>query len=198
MKNSSQKVTGILMAGGMSSRMGREKGTLMIGGRMMYEYPLQALELVCDEILISSCTPLPGSLSYPMVCDKISGIGPMGGIHSCLERSSNDLNLVISYDLPLINAGLLSYLIENSEAWEVVVPAMLDGRLEPLSALYRKSMGDLFGTMIEQRKYAVHKAIAQARSLIIDIQPDMPFYHPNLFLNINRIQDLESLPKNFR
>ncbi len=184
------------MAGGMSSRMGREKGTLMIDGRMMYKYPLEALEAVCNEILISSCTPLPGSLSYPYVCDEVSGIGPMAGIHACLKRSSNDLNLVISYDLPLINAGLLSYLLEKSEAWEMVVPAIKKGRPEPLCALYRKSMSALFGAMIEEKKYAVHKAIARSRSLVLDIQPDLPFYHPNLFLNINRTEDLESLPGN--
>ncbi len=197
MKNSNQKITGILLAGGMSSRMGREKGSLMISGRMMYEYPLEALESICDEILISSCTPLPGNLSYPIVCDEISGIGPMGGIHTCLERSSNDLNLVISYDLPLINTGLLTCLLEKIEDREMLVPAMPDGRPEPLCALYRKSMSEIFGAMIEEKKYAVHKALPLVRSMVLEIKPEMTFYHPDLFLNINRKEDLESLPENF-
>ena len=197
MSISNQKVTGILLAGGMSSRMGREKGSLIIGGRMMYEYPLKALEGVCDEILISSSGPLPGSLSYPIIPDKVRGIGPMGGIFACLEHSSNDLNLVISYDMPLVNEGLLRYLVEKSKGWEVVVPAMQGERPEPLCALYRKSIRPLFGTMIKEKTYAVHRILPRARSLLLDIRPSMSFYNPDLFLNINRIEDLENLPENF-
>ncbi len=197
MNISSQKVTGILLAGGMSSRMGREKGSLIIGGRMMYEYPLKALEKVCDEILISSAAPLPGSLSHPIIPDEVKGIGPMGGIFTCLEHSSNDLNLVISYDMPLVNEGLLRYLVEKSKTWEMVVPAMVGNRPEPLCALYRKSIRPLFGAMIKEKIYAVHRVLPRALSLLLDIWPGLSFYHPDLFLNINRIEDLENLPENF-
>ena len=198
MMNSAHKITGILLAGGMSSRMGREKGSLMIGGNMMYLYPLKALEALCDEILISSSNPLLENLPYTIVADKISGIGPMAGIHACLEHSSNDLNLVLSYDLPLVNESLLKYLVDKSDEWEMIVPAMQAGKPEPLCALYRKSMSSVFGSMIEKKRYAVHQAIPLVRSLVLDIQPDMPFYTPDLFLNINSEEDLKSLPENFK
>jgi len=198
MINSGHKITGILLAGGMSSRMGREKGSLVIGGRMMYLYPLKALEALCDEILISSSNPLPGNLPYTIVADKISGIGPMAGIYSCLEHSSNDLNLVLSYDLPLVNKGLLSFLVEQCDEWEMLVPAMQAGKPEPLCALYRKSMSTVFGSMIEKKEFAVHRAIPLVRSRTLHIQPDMPFYTPDLFLNINREEDLKNLPENLK
>ena len=194
MINSGHKITGILLAGGMSSRMGREKGSLVIGGQMMYQYPLKALEALCDEILIAGSTPLPGNLPYPLSNDKISGIGPIAGIHTCLEHSSNNLNLVLSYDLPMANVGLLEYLVEQSDEWEMLVPAMRAGRPEPLCALYRKSMSTVFGSMIEKKDFAVHRAIPLARSRVLYIQPDMPFYKPDLFLNINCEEDLKSLP----
>lgn len=197
MINSGHKITGILLAGGMSSRMGREKGSLVIGGHMMYQYPLKALEALCDEILISSSKPLPGKLPYPLIKDKINGIGPMAGIYSCLEHSSNDLNLVLSYDMPMVNKGLLSFLVEQSGECEMLVPAMQAGRPEPLCALYRKSMSTVFGSMIEKKEFAVHRALPLARSLVLHIQQDMPFYRPDLFLNINREEDLKSLPENF-
>ena len=95
---------------------------------------------MCDEILISGPKTLPGKLPYPVVKDKISGIGPMAGIQACLERSSNDLNLVVSYDLPLINEALLRFLMEKSEKWDLVAPAMQAERPEPLCAIYRKSL----------------------------------------------------------
>ena len=198
MINSGHKITGILLAGGMSSRMGREKGSLVIGGHMMYLYPLKALEALCDEILISSSNPLPGNLPYPYINDKISGIGPMAGIYSCLEHSSNDLNLVLSYDMPMVNTGLLSFLVEQSDKWKMLVPAMQAGKPEPLCALYRKSMSTVFGSLIEKKEFAVHRAIPLVRSRVLHIQPDMPFYRPDLFLNINREEDLKNLPENFK
>jgi molybdopterin-guanine dinucleotide biosynthesis protein A len=197
MKNLNNKVTGILLAGGMSSRMGREKGSLRIGGRMLYEYPLRALEMVCDQILISTSNSFPGILTHTTVCDEIRGIGPMGGIHACLERSSTDLNLVLSYDLPLVNVGLLNYLLEKSGDWDMVAPAVQTGRPEPLCALYRKSMSSVFRALIEEKRFAVHGAISRVRSQVLLIQPGMPFFHPGLFLNINRREDLERLPENF-
>jgi len=197
MNISSQKVTGILLAGGMSSRMGREKGSLIMGGRMMYEYPLKALEKVCDEILISGSAPLPGKLPYPYIPDEISGIGPMGGIFTCLEHSSNDLNLVVSYDMPLVDEALLTYLLNNSENWDIVAPAIKAGRPEPLCALYRKSVRSRFAQLIDQKHYAVHRALELVPSHILLLKTDLPFYKPNLFLNINQEKDMDQLPKNF-
>lgn len=197
MNISGKKVTGILLAGGMSRRMGREKGSLEMGGRMMYEYPLKALESVCDEILISSSSPLPGKLPYPLVPDKIKGIGPMAGIHACLDHSANDLNLVLSYDLPMIQGDLLSYLLEKRDSWDMVLPAMQADRPEPLCGLYRKSMQAKFTELIEEKQYAVHRVIPLVQALVLPIKKDLPFYHPNLFLNINRMEDLDKLPGDF-
>lgn len=188
------KVTGILLAGGKSSRMRREKGSLIIGGRMMYEYPLKALEGVCDEILISGSTPLPGNLPYPTIPDRISNIGPIGGIHTCLEHSSNELNLVLSYDLPLVNEGLLKYLIQHSKGHDIVAPALKAEQAEPLCALYRKSTQPVFEELIKQKRYAVHRALNLVPSLVLPLHPGMSFYSPNLFLNINSKEDLENLP----
>ncbi len=197
MKFLNKKVTGILLSGGMSRRMGRQKGSMEIGGRMLYEYPLKALESVCDEILISGSSPLPGQLRYPLVRDIITGIGPMGGIHACLGHSSNDLNLVLSYDLPMINDGLLSFLVEQSDEWDLLVPAIKSNKPEPLCAIYRKSLKPVFEAMIEQERYAVNQVISQVRSKVLSIHEGMPFYHADLFLNINRADDLKRLPEDF-
>jgi molybdopterin-guanine dinucleotide biosynthesis protein A len=196
MNKSDQKITGILLAGGMSSRMGREKGSMLIGTKMMYEYPLSVLESVCDEVLISSCQPLPAQLTHPRVCDKMKGIGPIGGIHTCLEHSSTDINIVLSYDMPIVNEGLLRYLISRSQGWDIVVPAMRPDQVEPLCALYRKSISGVLEALIKEKKYAVRQALPKVASRVLNIRADMPFYHPELFLNINRMEDLGRIPEN--
>lgn len=196
MKKTAQRITGILLAGGMSSRMGREKGSMRIGQHMMYEYPLKVLESVCDEILISSCRPLPGQNTHPTVCDQIKGIGPMGGVHTCLEHSSTDLNIVLSYDMPMVNEGLLRYLIARSKGWDMVVPSIRPNQVEPLCALYRKSISGVLEELIKEKRYAVRQVIPKVASLILNIQAEMTFYHPDLFLNINSMEDLGSMPGN--
>jgi molybdenum cofactor guanylyltransferase len=196
MKKSNQKITGILLAGGMSSRMGREKGSMRIGQQMMYEYPLKVLESVCDEILISSCRPLQGQNAHPTVCDQIKGIGPMGGVHTCLEHSSTDLNIVLSYDMPMVNEGLLRYLIARSKGWDMVVPSIRPNQVEPLCALYRKSISGVLEELIKEERYAVRQVIPKVASLILNIQAEMTFYHPDLFLNINSMEDLGRMPGN--
>jgi len=197
MKNYNHNITGILLAGGMSSRMGQEKGSMIIGKKMMYEYPLRALESVCDEILISGSSPLPGNSSHPVIEDEIKGIGPMGGIYTCLEKSRTDLNLVLSYDMPLINKGLLMHLAEKSGEWDMVVPGMSTDRPEPLCALYRRSMTTVLKELIREKNYAVHRVIPRVNSLVLEIEASMSFYNPQLFLNINYLEDLGSLPESF-
>lgn len=94
--------------------MGRDKGMIRIGKFLMYQYPLKVLESLCDEILISTCNPMKIEEDYEQVCDKIPGIGPIGGVVACLEKSSNDLNIILSYDLPLINRELFIELLKYS------------------------------------------------------------------------------------
>jgi len=197
MEDSKQKITGILLAGGLSKRMGREKGVMKIGNRKLFEYPLRILEILCDEILISTCKDSSPAMSYPAICDEKRGIGPMGGIHACLKRSSSELNIVLSYDMPLVNEGLLRFLIQESPGYEMVVPALQKERPEPLCGIYRKSVVEIFSELIEEKSYAVHRAISQTRSRVVIIEPAMPFYRDNLFLNINRVEDLEELPVGF-
>ncbi len=99
--------------------------------------------------------------------------------------------------MPMVNEGLLHYLIEQSQGWDMLVPAMHPKRPEPLCALYRKSMTGIFGKMIEEKRYAVHQLIPMVSSLVLNIKPEMKFYHPDLFLNINRKDDLKRLPEDF-
>ncbi len=197
MNSSRSKITGILLAGGMSRRMGREKGILKIGGRFLYQYPLRILEALCDEILISTCTNFSTPLAYPAVCDEITGIGPMGGIYTCLKKSSNDLNIVLSYDMPLVNEGLLEHLIHESPSHDIVIPALQDNKSEPLCGIYRQSVTDVFRDLIGKKMYAVHRALPLVNSRTVLIDDRMPFYHPDIFLNINQESDLKRLPATF-
>jgi len=198
MNDSEMNITGILLAGGMSKRMGREKGSMKIGDQFLYQFPLKVLEGLCDEIVISTCKSFTTAWEYPTVCDEVEGIGPMGGIYTCLKASSNDINIVLSYDMPLVSKELLEYLLSEAENYDLILPAMSLQKPEPLCGVYRKSMTGILKNLVDQQIYAVHKAIPAARSKTIILEESMPFYQEDIFLNINRKKDLEKLPKTLK
>ncbi len=198
MNNSKIKISGILLAGGMSKRMGREKGIMKIGDQFLYHYPLKVLEDICDEIMISTCKNSAMTWDYPTVCDEMEGIGPMGGIYTCLKASANDINIVLSYDMPLVSKELLEYLLGEIENYDLVVPALSPHRPEPLCAVYRKRMTGILKDLMDQHIYAVHKAIPHARSKTIILKENISFYRENIFLNINQEEDLIKLPRTFK
>jgi molybdopterin-guanine dinucleotide biosynthesis protein A len=191
------KITGILLAGGRSKRMGSEKGVLRAGSRMLYQYPLQTLDRMCNELLISTCKSLGPDLPGTRVCDEIPDLGPMGGIYSCLRRSSHDLNVVLSYDMPLVNQEVLTELLDACEGYDIVVPSLDGGPPEPLCGIYRKEVADSMQRLIGKGILAVHKVFPEVRTRIVRMDSSMPYYHPHLFLNVNHPSDLEKLPSGF-
>lgn len=197
MENRKVKITGILLAGGMSSRMGSEKGRMKLGNRNLYEYPLQVLEACCDEILISTCNDSVIPAAYHRVCDEFRGIGPMGGIYTCLKYSSNDLNVILSYDMPGVTVSLIKHLLKEVEAFDIVVPAQNPKQVEPLCGIYRKNALAVFESCIQRNEFAVHKVLKLSKSKIVRIDRHMSCWNPHLFININRVEDLESLPSDF-
>lgn len=193
MKSPEQKITGILLSGGKSSRMGREKGRIKIGKYFMYQYPLRVLESLCDEIIISSCGNLEMEESYEQVCDEIPNIGPIGGLYTCLKRSSNELNIVLSYDLPLVNEGLFTELLKLKDKFDIILPALTEANPEPLCGIYKKGVADVFRNMIDKKVYAVHKVLPLVKSKTVLLEESDPFFHSNIFLNINKESDLRNL-----
>jgi molybdopterin-guanine dinucleotide biosynthesis protein A len=197
MQTNHENITGILLAGGMSRRMGTEKGSLKIGRKLLYEYPLALLEEVCDEVLISSCKDSAIRTQHRIICDEVKGIGPLGGIYSCLKQSSNELNVVLSYDMPMVNKSLFRLLIGESDAYDIVMPAMQEKRPEPLCALYRKNVAGVIQEMISHNDFAVNHLLKRCRGRIVPVLEEMECWHPDLFLNINSREDLDRIPPGF-
>lgn len=128
-----------LLAGGLSSRMGRSKSDLLLEGRTFAER-ISAELTGFSERLVSTGSrrvSVPGFLPVP---DLHPGCGPIAGLEAVLSRCSSDAMLVVPCDLPLFKAELGYFLAEQlAEAYDAAVPATRDGRLHPTCSVYRKS-----------------------------------------------------------
>ena len=139
-------VTGIVLTGGRSSRMGQDKASLVLGGSTLLDRTVAALNAVADDIVIVRAPgqPLPlvrstGSLT--VVADPVEGIGPLAGIATGLAASSADVALVVGVDHPFLRPPLLRLLIERVRAGAPWAIPELDGHLQPVcSALSRSAL----------------------------------------------------------
>ena len=136
-------VSGIVLAGGMSRRLGRTKAIETVGGERLIQRVLQRLSEVAGEMLVvvadagqAAAFDLPDEVRA--VVDVYPGGGSLGGIFSGLDSVSQEWGVVAACDMPFVNIDLVRYMLSLRDDADVVVP-MLDGRPEPTHAAYSRS-----------------------------------------------------------
>lgn len=145
--------TAVLLAGGKSRRMGRDKAFLRVeweGNSVpLWDRQLSILKAVAPTELVVSGPRKEGyPASVPVFADEWEDAGPLGGIATLLGRAHQSLLLVLALDLPRIQPGFLQKLLGQCEADRGVVP-MLNNRFEPLVSVYPKVA---YGIAIAQLK----------------------------------------------
>jgi molybdopterin-guanine dinucleotide biosynthesis protein A len=132
-------VSGIVLAGGQSERMGRDKALMELGGQTLIARVLDRLSPLCDELIISAKeVDLYQDLAAQVVADLLSVPGPLSGIHAGLVAMRSDSAIVVACDMPFLNLPLLRFMSTIALGFDVVVPR-IDGNFEPLHAVYRAS-----------------------------------------------------------
>jgi len=182
--------TGIILAGGKSSRMGVDKGFQELCGKPLIEYAIEALSGLCNNIIISTSSDAYQSLGYKVVSDVFPGIGPMGGIYSALKQSETEANLVLSCDLPFVSLELMSYILENSKGYKVAVPWMGNQHYEPLCGFYDLSILEQINAFIHKHNYKLPDLFEELSINRLIINNSMGFYREELFFNVNSKHDL--------
>ena len=106
-------ITGIILAGGKSSRMGTDKGFVLYKNKSFVQHIIEALQPLVTEIIIVSNNPDYDVFGIKRVNDIIENAGPLAGVYTGLHYSETENNLVISCDVPLINSETLTLLIDG-------------------------------------------------------------------------------------
>lgn len=153
-----ERLTGFVLAGGKSTRMGTDKAALSLEGRTLLEHALEILRQVAGEVAILGPRQLYGGYGVPVIEDIYPGCGPLGGIHAALRhvaqtsRSAEQakpvipdteaipvpkLSLIIAVDTPFLEPKFLAYLAERArESGAVVTTPEIAGYRQPLCAVY--------------------------------------------------------------
>jgi len=134
------QLSGFVLAGGESRRMGSPKPLLTLGGETMLERQLHLLRRMCRGVAVVGAPPGLPAIGVPVWADELPGRGPLGGIYTGLKHSRMEYNLFLGCDLPFMEARFLRFLarLAIGEQADVTVPEASDRRLQPLAAVYRR------------------------------------------------------------
>lgn len=182
------QITGIILAGGKSSRMGTDKVLLKLNEKTLLEHSIELIRSICDSILISSNNPDHEKFGIEIIPDQIKNCGPIGGIYTGLKKSKTDWNFVISVDSVFVESSFIQYLFSEINDSDAIVPIHKKGK-EPLIALYHKNSLPEIEKMIDLGNYKMYNLVNTINSKFINAQSWANKY-PKLFHNINRPTDL--------
>lgn len=183
-------VTGIVLAGGRSTRMGRDKAAILFGAETLLERAVRIVGEVADDVIVvaqGGGAPLvhrsatrEGGLGLPVrvVHDPIENLGPLAGIAAGLSASTSDLNVIVACDMPLIRPAVLRRLVALLGEADICV-AVVDGQASPLCAVYRSPVAGVARQLLaggERRVMALLDRVQTARveaAMFRDLDPDL-------------------------
>ena len=182
------QIAGVVLGGGKSRRMGADKSLLRLDRQTLLERAVDVLREVFDEVLIVAdrADRFGGLGEVRVVQDILPDAGPLGGIHAGLTAVDSPAAFVVACDMPLLDAGVIRGQVDvwQTADADAVVP-LLDGRPEPLHAVYAKSCLPAIEERIGQGDYRVRALLDAVR--VHFWQPDPSAAHS--FTNVNTPED---------
>jgi molybdenum cofactor guanylyltransferase len=189
------EITGLILAGGKSSRYGTNKALVEVDGTVLIERVVRVMTAVFEEVILITNSPEDYSfLGLPMVGDLIKGLGPIGGIYTGLATISTVAGFFVACDMPFLNANLLRHMVKAREGFDAVVPRM-GWMLEPLHTLYTRNCLPVIKSLIDSREHQIARCFHKIRVRYMD-EKELRAFDPELssLFNINKPQDLPSAP----
>jgi len=182
-------ITGIILAGGKSSRMGTDKGFLMLNNKPFIQYSIDALKPLVSEIIIVSDDSKYEEFGLKRVNDITKNAGPVAGISSGLNASSTAYNLILSCDIPLITSEILQKLIVDFDVNTQIIQIESQGKSMPLIAMYKKEVAHIFNTLLKDDERRLRVAIKSCISKNIALEKEDEF----TTMNVNTQNELKAI-----
>ncbi len=181
-------VNGLVLAGGRSIRMGRDKGAIAWHGKPQREHLAELMQNICNEVFIS-CRPEQVNemeSAYPTLPDTFSELGPYGAILSAFRQNPNCAWLVVACDLPLIDRDTLDFLLKNRQPYRVATAfeSPFDKMPEPLIALWEPKSYAVLLSFLAQGYSCPRKVLLNSDALILQAP------NPKMLTNVNTPEEL--------
>lgn len=189
-------MTGIILAGGKSVRMGRDKAYMEVAGQPQLVRLVEALRPVFGNIIVSANAPCP--YRWPrvkIVPDIDPGCGPLAGIYSALAASGSFYNFVVACDMPCVNIDLVGYMYSLSRGFDAVVPYLKKGP-ESLFAVYAKSCLGAMEEMLAKGERRVQMLLEKVKMRQVSEKEIRLFGSPDgIFANMNTPRDVRRVSR---
>lgn len=189
-------ITGVILVGGKSRRMGRDKAFLEVDGKPFFERVLEVFrESFAQVVLVGDREERFAGYGLPVVPDIYPG-SALGGLYSGLHHAATEYVFVSSCDLPFPNREILRYLCSLRNGYDAVVPTNADG-YEPLFALYAKSCLGPIRALLDSGDFCAYAYYPQVRVRYVAYEELARFDRDGrAFLNINTPEEFAKIGGN--
>ncbi|WP_062351399.1 molybdenum cofactor guanylyltransferase [Bacillus kwashiorkori] len=188
-----KKMNAIVLAGGASRRMGRNKALLQYNGITAIERLIVLLERIVNKVIVVGREDTDYSfVSKQIVYDMYHGFGPLAGIHAGLMHSDTEVNLVIAVDMPFVDRDVITFLAHSYKDENALIPK-IDNRLQPLFALYHRRIFPSIEQSISNQELSMQLFITKINGKIL-LEEDFPFkaiWLNRVFSNTNYPEEYE-------
>ncbi len=189
------EVTGILLAGGKSRRMGEDKRHLVVGEQTLLERGLAVLRSTFQNVLVviaQDSSPL--GVDARVVRDLVPDCGSLGGLYSGLMQATTPWVFVVACDMPFLDQAVIAQFTSRRTTADIVM-AKLDARLQPMHALYGKQCLPVLEQMVRARQLKIQEMVSQSSLRVCYVtEADLLSIDPSgrSFYNVNTLADLEA------
>jgi molybdopterin-guanine dinucleotide biosynthesis protein A len=196
--DASPDLSAFILAGGKSTRMGRDKAFVEFEGSTLLARTLGLARSVTSDVWVVGSREKFAAFG-PVVEDVFSGCGPLAGIHAALQSSRRELNLMLAVDTPFISSECLQYLVSKARTFpeaHVVVPRA-DGRPQPLCAIYRREFLPVVEKALQSGRNKIGALFDTVKTVVIDEEElEAAGFSPSTFRNLNTQDELEAVKLN--
>jgi molybdenum cofactor guanylyltransferase len=182
-------ISGAVLAGGRSSRFGRDKALEVWQGKTLLEYALSSLEDCTERFIVGGTSKRYGFAGVPVHADLEPFQGSLYGLARALELAQSDRVAVMACDMPGLTREFWEFMT-NLEPAQIVIPENTDGLLEPLAAIYGTSCQAAIRSALEDNQLRMTGWHANLEVRIVSWAELEPQFGPNLFQNVNTQHDL--------
>ena len=179
-------MTGVINAGGRSTRMGTDKALLRLGGKTLIEWTVETLGTIFPAIIIvSNDREAVQDIGIPVFADLIPNAGPLGGIYTGLSVAADTSAFFVACDMPFLSRAFITYLRDYPGDYDALVPRTRDG-FHPLHAVYTKACLPKIQTLLNAGSFKVDRLFNDVSVCYVD-EAIIRGFDPDLLclLNVN-------------